>query len=139
DRVNLYVAYYASQRTGQSAHSPRSCLPGGGWRIVEFTQQEIPGVRAQGPPLRVNRVMVAHGGERQLVYYWFQERGRDITNEFVVKWYLLEDALFRNRTDGALVRLSTPLQAGEAPARADARLSAFAGTALPVLHDYLPD
>jgi len=137
--VDLYVAYYASQRTGEAAHSPRSCLPGSGWRILDFTQHELPGLRAGGAALRVNRVIVQHGADRQLVYYWFQERGRDITNEYLVKWYLLEDALLRNRTDGALVRLVTPLLEDEPAPAADARLAQFAARALPALRAYLPD
>ena len=137
--VNLYVAYYASQRTGEAAHSPRSCLPGSGWRILDFAQHDVSDVRLNGSPLRVNRVIVQHGADRQLVYYWFQERGRDITNEYLVKWYLLEDALLRNRTDGALVRLVTPLQQDEPTPAADARLAQFAARALPALRDYLPD
>jgi exosortase D (VPLPA-CTERM-specific) len=137
--VNLYVAYYASQRTGQAAHSPRSCLPGGGWRILEFGQREVAGVQSNGAPLRVNRAIVQQGSSRQLVYYWFQERGRDITNEYLVKWYLLEDALLRNRTDGALVRLITPLPAGESPAGGDAMLTEFTASVLPTLQKYLPN
>jgi len=137
--VNLYVAYYASQRTGQSAHSPRSCLPGGGWTILEFGRREITGLGGDGGLLRVNRVIVQHGAERQLVYYWFQERGRDITSEYLVKWYLFEDALMRNRTDGALVRLITPLRENEPLAAADARLAQFSADVLPTLRDYLPN
>ena len=137
--VNLYVVYYASQRTGQSAHSPRACLPGGGWRIAEFGQQEVPGVSNNGAPLRVNRAIVQQGAERELVYYWFQERGRDITSEYLVKWYLLEDALMRNRTDGALVRLVTPLGGDEHVAAADARLAGFAAGMMPILQSYLPN
>ena len=137
--VNLYVAYYASQRTGEAAHSPRSCLPGGGWRILDFTQHEVAGVRFNGAPLRVNRAIVQHGADRQLVYYWFQERGRDITNEYLVKWYLLEDALLRNRTDGALVRLITPMPDTESAAAGDARLAQFVSSVLPELHEYLPN
>jgi EpsI family protein len=137
--VNLYVAYYASQRTGQSAHSPRSCLPGGGWEILDFSQHVVDGAHTHGAALRVNRVIVEHGTDRQLVYYWFQERGRDITNEYLVKWYLLRDALLRNRTDGALVRLITPLGANELPAAADARLAQFSASMLPTLQSYVPD
>jgi EpsI family protein len=137
--VNLYVAYYASQRTGQSAHSPRSCLPGGGWRILDFEQREVGGVRSDGLPLRVNRAIVQHDAQRQLVYYWFQERGRDITNEYLVKWYLLEDGLLRNRTDGALIRMITAVQDNETIAAADARLTNFTGSMLPTLQAYLPN
>jgi exosortase D (VPLPA-CTERM-specific) len=137
--VNLYVAYYASQRAGESAHSPRSCLPGGGWRILALDEHEVSGVTNNGAPLRVNRALVQQGSQRQLVYYWFQERGRDITSEYLVKWYLLEDALLRNRTDGALVRLITPLQPNEAPAAADLRLAQFSAGVLTTLKSYLPN
>jgi exosortase D (VPLPA-CTERM-specific) len=137
--INLYVAYYASQRTGQSAHSPRSCLPGGGWRIVEFAPHKVASVPRAAEALQVNRVIVQQGADRQLVYYWFQERGRDITSEYLVKWYLLKDAIVRNRTDGALVRLVTPLAAGEPAAAGDARLAQFANSVLPALHNYLPN
>jgi exosortase D (VPLPA-CTERM-specific) len=137
--VNLYVAYYASQRTGEAAHSPRSCLPGGGWQILAFAQHDVSGVTFNGAPLRVNRVIVQRGTDRQLIYYWFQERGRDLTNEYLVKWYLLEDALLRNRTDGALVRLVTPMLQSESASAADATLAQFAGRALPALRTYLPN
>jgi exosortase D (VPLPA-CTERM-specific) len=136
--VNLYVAYYASQRTGQSAHSPRSCLPGGGWEMHDFGPHAIRGLPGRAA-LRVNRVIIQQGNARQLVYYWFQERGRVITNEFLVKWYLFVDALLRNRTDGALARFVTPLAPNETEASADARLEGFAADVLPTLHRYLPD
>jgi EpsI family protein len=124
--VNLYVAYYSSQRKGESVHSPRSCLPGGGWQMRDFGQRELAGIRYNGQPLRVNRAVIELGDQRSLVYYWFVQRGRIITNEFAVKWYLLWDALTRQRTDGALVRLVEPLRRGESEVQADRDLSAFA-------------
>jgi exosortase D (VPLPA-CTERM-specific) len=120
--VNLYIAYYNSQRKGEAVHSPRSCLPGGGWQMRDFGQRAVPGVMAGGRPLRVNRTLIELGNQRQLVYYWFQQRGRIITNEFAVKWYLFWDALTLHRTDGAMVRLITPLPASGSEAAADGRL-----------------
>ncbi len=38
--VNLYVAYYASQRKGESPHSPIVCIPGGGWTITNIQQTD---------------------------------------------------------------------------------------------------
>jgi exosortase D (VPLPA-CTERM-specific) len=125
--VNLYIAYYSSQRKGESVHSPRSCLPGGGWQMRDFGQRDISGVRYNGQPLRVNRAIIELGDQRSLVYYWFVQRGRIVTNEFAVKWYLFWDALTRQRTDGALVRLVEPLSRGESEAQADRDLAAFAG------------
>jgi exosortase D (VPLPA-CTERM-specific) len=137
--VNLYVAYYESQRGGRSAHSPSSCQPGGGWRMSEFRRNELPGLGAGGTTLPLNRVIIEQGEQRQLVYYWFKQRERVVTNEYLVKWYLLWDSLIRNRSDGALVRLITPLAAGEQAAQGDARLVAFAHEAVPNISGYVPD
>jgi exosortase D (VPLPA-CTERM-specific) len=136
--INLYVAWYDSQRAGRSVHSPRTCLPGGGWQIVEFDQVEVPGVQVAGRPLRVNRAVMALGDERQLVYYWFQQRGRVITNEYLAKAYLFWDSLLRNRTDGALVRLVVDLPGGEQSSQADRQLAQFAQDVGPVLDVYIP-
>ena len=124
--VNFYVAYYASQRKGESAHSPRSCIPGGGWEITSLTQRSVDGATVAGQPLRVNRAVIQKGDDEQLVYYWFQQRGRVVTNEYLVKWYLFWDALTRNRTDGALVRLMTSVDPARNLAEADRQLSSFA-------------
>ena len=136
--VNLYAAYYASQRQGESIHSPRSCIPGGGWRITEMSQVEVPGGTV-GDALRVNRAVIELGTQRQLVYYWFKQRDRELTNEYLVKWYIFVDALKRQRTDGALVRLITALPPGEDIALADRRLGGFANTARAELKAFLPD
>ncbi len=137
--VNLYMAYYNSQSSTAAAHSPSSCLPGDGWRILEFSRQEIPGATPGGAaPLAVNRALVAKGDQRQLVYYWFQERGRNITSEFMVKWYLLWDAATRHRTDGALVRMITPLPRNGDVGDADARLVKFSQQVLPIMDQYVP-
>lgn len=135
--VNLYVAYYATQRKGESAHSPRTCIPGGGWRITELSQVPIDGVNWRGKPFLVNRVVIRKGEYSQLVYYWFQQRGRDLTNEYMVKWYLFWDALTRNRTDGALVRLTLFVQPGKM-AEADKQLNSFAKAVSAPLSDYIP-
>ena len=137
--VNLYVAYYASQRKGESVHSPRGCLPGGGWVIEQLGERRVPGVTVGGQPLRVNRALISHGSDRDVVYYWFQQRGRVLTNEYLVKWYLFWDSLTRNRTDGSLVRLIAPVPLGGETARADALLEEFARAAQPQLASYLPN
>jgi EpsI family protein len=137
--VELYVAYYASQRKGASVHSPRTCIPGGGWEIRSLEQRAIPGVTVAGQPLRVNRVQIQKGDQRQLVYYWFQQRGRVVTNEYLLKWYLFWDALTRNRTDGALVRLSTAVAAGENLDQADRKLVAFAKVVEQPLRRFIPE
>ena len=136
--VNFYVAWYDSQQAGRSVHSPRGCLPGGGWQIKEFDQVEVPGVAVDGVGLRVNRALIAMGPNRQLVYYWFQQRGRVLTNEYLVKWYLFWDSLTRRRSDGALVRLTVPLAEGQDVAEADRQLADFARETAPLLRAYVP-
>jgi exosortase D (VPLPA-CTERM-specific) len=137
--VNFYAAWYASQRSGVSTHSPASCLPGGGWQMQSFDQRPVSGVNQGGVPLIVNRALIRKGNTQQLVYYWFQQRGRHITNEYLVKWYLFWDSLTRSRTDGALVRLVTPVREGEAVEKADARLTELTGLAVANLSRYVPD
>jgi exosortase D (VPLPA-CTERM-specific) len=137
--VNLYIAYYASQRSGQAAHSPASCLPGGGWKMTGFGRHSVASGVQGAPPMAVNRVLIEQSGTRQLVYYWFQQRGRILTNEYAVKGYLLVDALRRNRTDGALVRLVTPLHPNESTAAADERLQDLLRVVAPRMPAYVPD
>jgi EpsI family protein len=137
--VNLYIAYYNSQRKGEAVHSPRSCLPGGGWQLRDFDQRTLNDIKINGQPLHVNRTLIELGDQRQLVYYWFEQRGRIITNEFAVKWYLFWDALTRNRTDGALVRLITTLPPSSDEADADRRLINLAGQVAPTLTRYIPN
>ena len=88
-------------------------------------QIPIASLKVNGRPLSVNRVLISQGLERQLTYYWFQQRGRVITNELLVKWYLFWDALTLNRTDGALVRMIVPLGPNTSVDDADATLVEF--------------
>lgn len=137
--INLYVAYYANQIKGKSIHSPKSCLPGGGWRLSQFGEYTMPGVSSDLPDLRVNRAVMQKGEARQLVYYWFEQRGRNITNEYLAKWYIFWDSLTRQRTDGSLLRIITPVPDGMAIEEADAHLQTFLRDFRPVLRDYLPE
>jgi len=137
--VNFYVAYYGSQRKGESAHSPRTCIPGSGWRFTEFDQKIIDNVFVNGKPLQVNRSLIQYGDSRQLVYYWFQQRGRVITNEYLVKLYLFWDGLTRNRSDGALVRLTTNIAPSADTKAADQLLIKFASEVTPLLESYIPN
>lgn len=135
--VNLWIAYYESQRKGRSTHSPKSCLPGGGWEFRSLAPHrvEIPG----GAPITVNRGVIESNGQRELMYYWFQQRGRIVTNEYLVKWFLFEDAMTRNRTDGALVRLMVPIPSGASEADSDRELTRFTGLLTQQLSRYVPD
>jgi len=135
--VNLYVAYYASQRNGLSPHSPSVCIPGNGWQITNLQRTSYSGDDSK-VSLPLNRVVIERGTSKQLVYYWFEERGMNIANEYISKLYLLRDAILKNRTDGALVRLTTPIYPGESESDADKRLQEFTKIIVPNLAGYLP-
>ena len=133
--VNLYVAYYNTQREGVSPHSPSVCIPGNGWRITEFNTIHY---HHNGISLPINRAIIMRASQKELVYYWYAERGRSVASEYLSKLLLLKDAILKNRTDGALIRLTTPINAGEAEQGADRRLQAFIDVAVPALAQYLP-
>ncbi|MDB5897345.1 MAG: eight transrane protein EpsH [Ramlibacter sp.] len=137
NRVNLYAAYYASQRKGVSPHSPQVCIPGGGWIISDIRNANF--LLSGGTTLGVVRVLISKGKERALVYYWFDQRGRRISNEYAMKWYLLRDAIFRNRTDGAMVRVVTEIGRNEDARVADERLVGFIRAAAPRLKPHVPE
>ena len=136
-RVNFYSAFYATQLAGRSAHSPRSCLPGDGWRMTELDTIDIADPLT-GAPLPVNRAVIARGDDTQIVYYWFEQRGRVVANEYLVKWYLLRDALVTGRSDGALIRLMTPVTPVGGTAAADAVLRDFFARTRPLLAQFIP-
>ena len=135
--VNFYVAYYASQRIGASPHSPSVCIPGNGWSITSLERTYYHNADSS-VALPVNRAIIARRSERQLAYYWYEERGMKIANEYWSKLYLLRDAIFKNRTDGALVRLITPIYPGENEQDAEKRLQDFIQVVAPKLAAYLP-
>jgi EpsI family protein len=131
--VSLYAGYYASQRQGDTIHSPQNCLPGAGWRPVSSERVTID---AGGTPIEVNRYLIQKGVERQAVLYWYQGRGRVVANEYANKLWLMVDAARLRRTNGALVRLITPVTG--TPDAAFEELSAFTGAVFPRLAAHLP-
>ncbi len=137
--VNFYVAYYGDQVAGEAAHSPRSCIPGGGWQVKSHDVLALDDIASRGQVLMVNRLVIAKGEYKNVVYYWFDQRGRVITNEYMVKWYLFWDLLTKKRSDGALVRLTALLGPGESEKDADRRLQDFAAEVVPLLSEYVPD
>jgi EpsI family protein len=133
--VNFYVAYYSSQQNGYAPHSPTVCLPGGGWLVTHSKQTNYNG---RGTTFPLNRVILDNKGTKEVVYYWFDERGRKIADEYSAKWYLIVDAISKNRTDGSLVRLITQVFPGETEHDADLRLQSFMQDVVPQLGPYLP-
>lgn len=126
--ISLYVAYYRQQTMGSAIHSPSTCIPGGGWR-VESTEHRAVHVGAQTIPIA--RLVIRRGEARQLVYYWFDERGKIVTSQLGAKWSLLVDSILLNRTDGSLIRILTAIGPQETMDQAEARLAAFLSAAYP--------
>jgi len=135
--VDFYVAYYESQRKGEATHSPETCLPGSGW---EFKQSGTASVDlGGGKSIRVNRALMVKNDFKQLSYFWFPQRGRILTSLPQVKLYAFWDALTRQRTDGALVRIITPVEGGEDIEQAEKRLTGFVRVIQPVLDEFIPN
>ena len=137
--ISFYSAYYESQRKESTTHSPKSCIPGGGWLIQDNKSIELKGVTISSQPLRVNRLLIEKEGESQLVYYWFKQRDRLVTNEQMIKWYFFVDSIQKQRTDGALIRLTTLIPKGGSIDKADKRLSQFINELSTVIPEYVPD
>lgn len=135
DVINVWSAYYDSQYSGNAAHSPLVCIPGGGWVVEDGGIAEIP--LAGGAPLRASRLIISQGTDKQLVYFWFIEGGRHETGEYAAKFRLFANAVLHNRRDGALVRFVTPVVGGDLT-RADATLKSFIAEAAPLLPAYVP-
>lgn len=136
-KINFYVAYYESQRKGESIHSPASCLPGGGWEFKHSGEASIP--MSSGNTMTVSRAVMQLGELKQLVYYWYPKGGRVLTNAYQLKLYTFWDAITRQRTDGALVRLITPVYETEELQDAEERLQTFTRDIVPVLAQFVPD
>jgi exosortase D (VPLPA-CTERM-specific) len=140
ETVGVYIAYYGSQEKGRSAHSPQSCIPGGGWEIASHRSMNLAleqdGQEATYP---ANRVLIKKDREQQLVLYWFKQRERILSDEYLVKMYLFWDALTRGRSDGALIRLASTIEPGENEQSVEQRLVELARRVQPELSKYLPD
>ncbi|MBL4666442.1 MAG: VPLPA-CTERM-specific exosortase XrtD [Sneathiella sp.] len=134
--ISLFVGYYDQQSAGQTPHSPRVCIPSGGWKISDLKTVELSN---QGTLVPVNRVLIAKGDRKLLVYYWFQQRGKYIANEYMAKFNLLWGGLTSNRTDGALIRLTMPITSTMSEVIADKRLTNFANSLFKILPKYVPN
>jgi len=133
--ISLFVAYYDQQSAGKTPHSPRVCIPSGGWVINDLQTVQL---STNGYNIPVNRVLIKKGEQRLLVYYWFQQRGKFIANQYMAKFALLWGGLTSNRTDGAMVRLTMPISTTMSEVLADKRLTEFTGELLDVLPKYVP-
>jgi EpsI family protein len=135
--VTLFIAYFPTQRTGQAIHSPQNCLPGAGWTFESKGLANLTG--PQGKRIQVGEYVISDGRSRQEVLYWYRSHGRSIASDYLAKLYTLLDSIRYNRTDAALIRVITPLAAGEDQNAAHQRAVSFAEQMAPLLPAYIPD
>ncbi|HVN06950.1 MAG TPA: EpsI family protein [Bryobacteraceae bacterium] len=134
--AGLFVAYFKTQRTGQSPHSPKNCLPGSGWEPEATGSLEV-AVEGLPRPMRINRYVVSHGDEESVVLYWYQSERRVIASEFAAKFWLVMDSIRYHRSDTALVRVTVPVLRNDRD-RATQLAVNFVQALFPVLKSYLP-
>jgi EpsI family protein len=134
--LDLFIAYFPSQRFGDTIHSPRNCLPGSGWapQSHQTVTLSVPGSAV----FQVNQYVIAKGDARELVLYWYLAHNRVIASEYWAKAYLVLDALRLNRGDGAFIRLATPMRANESVDLGMERLYPLTSQLVPRLKDYIP-
>jgi EpsI family protein len=134
--VDLFLAYFPSQRAGDTIHSPQHCLPGSGWIPDENSRVtlSLPG----HDPFPANRYVISKAGARELVLYWFWAHDRGVASEYRAKLYLVQDSIRMNRSDGALVRITADMFPGETPDTAQQRVLPFASRIVPILNNYIP-
>lgn len=134
--LNLFVAYFKTQRTGQAPHSPKNCLPGSGWMPSATGYADVP-IEGAAQPIRINRYVVSRGEASSVVLYWYQSRNRVVASEYAAKFWLVADSIRYHRSDTALVRVVSPVIRGD---QATATKSAveFVQTVFPALRGYLP-
>ena len=134
--VDLFIGYFPTQRTGVSIHSPKNCLPGSGWAPIDSKYVPLPigGTKHY----EVNEYVIEKGEQKELVLYWYQAHGRVVANEYIAKFYLVEDSIRMNRSDAALVRVVTPILGGETASQAEKRAFQFVQVLMPNLDKYIP-
>lgn len=137
ETIVTYVGFYTYQEVGHTIHSPRHCYSGSGWEPISISRKIIQIDNAAGEKIEVNKMLVQNVKDVQVVYYWFQSRGRNITSEYWVKFYLIWDTIFRRRNDGSLVRISTAITSSEE--EAEKRLQGFINKFYPHLMKSLPE
>jgi EpsI family protein len=138
EAVGFFTAFYERQTEGSGIHSPEVCLPAGGWEIYSLEPHEVSFPDTSFGTFEVNRAIIQNGRARQVVYYWFEQRGMRQTNDFVAKFWVVWDSFRYGRTDGALVRFVSPIGPGEAAADADARILEVMDEVLPRLPRFVP-
>jgi EpsI family protein len=134
--VNLFVAYFKSQRSGQTPHSPKNCLPGSGWVWTDSDTIRVT-VAGRAAPLEINRYIVSRGENKAVVLYWYQSRDRVVASEYKAAAFVAWDALHYNRTDTALVRVVTPMNDGRSDTATESGID-FIQSSFATLRTFFP-
>jgi EpsI family protein len=137
ESINLYIGYFQVQREGKGIHSPRQCLPGSGWLPVDSRDYMLPVPDHNPAAIEVNKYLMGKGLDRQLFLFWYQGRGRAYAGEYWNKLYLVWDGMRMKRTDGALIRVSSPVRTS--PEQALKTQTEFVHLFYPRLSAYIPD
>jgi EpsI family protein len=135
--LQVYVGYYESQSEGDIIHSPKHCLPGAGWQPVYVGKETVEFNTGSRDSVEINKYVVQKGIERELVLYWYHSRGRVVASEYADKLYLIWDSIFKKRSDGALVRLSSRVNPDEKETLTG--MINFIRQFFPVLQEFLPE
>lgn len=133
--ANLFIAYFKTQRQGQSPHSPKNCLPGSGFQPVESGRIDVP---VAGGSININRYVVSRGEQESIVMYWYQSQGRVIADEFAAKFYLIADSIRHHRSDTSLVRIDIPVNDSMPLEKASTTAIQFVQAAYPAVSSWLP-
>jgi EpsI family protein len=81
--------------------------------------------------------LIQNGDHKELLVYWYQGRGRAVASEYWGKIYTVLDSVRLRRSDGAMVRITTPVDSSEPAAlKAAADLAAASSDTLP---EFIPD
>jgi EpsI family protein len=136
EAVNLFVAYFKSQRSGQTPHSPKNCLPGSGWVWTDSDMIRVT-VAGRAAPLEINRYIVSRGENKAVVLYWYQSRDRVVASEYKAAAFVAWDALHYNRTDTALVRVVTPMNDGRSDTATESGID-FIQSSFATLRTFFP-
>jgi EpsI family protein len=134
--ASLFIAFFPSQRRGDTIHSPKNCLPGAGWIPVDSARIWIDNL--SGQKIEINRYVIEKGSDQAIVLYWYQAHGHVTPSEYKAKYHLVADSIAMNRSDGALVRILTFRQHGETLSQGEARAVSFAQLTMPLLETYIP-
>ena len=134
--AELFIAFFSSQRAGDTIHSPRNCLTAEGWTPIESSRMvfTVPGHTS----FPVNRYIIARRDSRKVVLYWYWAHDRGVASEYLAKYYLVADSIRMHRSDGGMIRVSTEIYRGETADAAEQRILPFAVSLVPLLNSYIP-